>query len=136
MSNLFEPMKVEGVRIMGNGMRLLFDQPVAAKPVEKPKTPPENRKIIFAPDFSTVRWGPQAFHFVGKQRAIVAALKLARDEGYDCLSQAYLLEVAGSECSRVRDLFRGHPAWGSMIVHAAAIGGSLGGYTIADPPIE
>jgi hypothetical protein len=48
------------------------------------------------------------------------------------LSQETLLEVAESDCERLRWLFKGHPAWGTMIVSAIHFGGPLGSYKLAD----
>lgn len=96
--------------------------------------PPPAGKLVHGADFAAVKWGDQTFSFTPKQRLIVAALVRARRDGHLWLSQEVLLEAAESECGRLRDLFRGHPAWGVMVVSALDADGPLGSYRLADPP--
>ena len=81
--------------------------------------------------FSAVYWpGRGTFHFYGeKQQAVVAALWAARAEGTLELSQNVLLRAADSDGTRLHDLFRGHPAWGKLILR----GHSPGSYTLPPP---
>jgi hypothetical protein len=84
-------------------------------------------------NFSAVYWpGRGTFHFYGeKQQAVVAALWAARSDGTLEVSQNVLLRAADSDGARLHDLFRGHPAWGKLILR----GHSPGSYTLpkADP---
>jgi hypothetical protein len=81
-------------------------------------------------NFSAVYWpGRGTFHFYGeKQQAVVAALWAARAEGSLEVSQNVLLRAADSDGARLHDLFRGHPAWGKLVLR----GHAPGSYTL--PP--
>lgn len=72
--------------------------------------------VTHGADFAAVSWYGTLYTFTKKQRIIVASLWAAWEAGYHWLTQERLLEDAESDCSRLRDLFRGHPAWGTMIV--------------------
>jgi hypothetical protein len=85
-----------------------------------------------SPDFASVRWRGTLYTFSRKQRAIVAALWRAREQGYEWVSSETLLEAAESNGGRVRELFKGHPAWGVMIVSAVADGGTPGTYRLSE----
>jgi hypothetical protein len=82
-------------------------------------------------NFSAVYWpGLGTFYFQGeKQQAVIAALWTARDDGILEVSQAVLLRAADSDGTRLHDLFRGHHAWGALIVR----GPTPGYYTL--PPL-
>lgn len=86
--------------------------------VEAASPIPDAERVTHAPDYSSVNWYGKRFFFTGKQRVIVAALFQAREEGYEAVSQDSLLAVADSDSRRLRDLFKKHPAWGTMIVSA------------------
>jgi hypothetical protein len=87
-----------------------------------------SRGVRYASDYSTVRWGEESFSFSPKQRRVVQALFAARREGHD-IHQQGLLDAADSDASRLRDLFRDHPAWGTMIIG----GETLGTYRLVYP---
>jgi hypothetical protein len=53
----------------------------------------------------------------------------AREEGTLEVNQAVLLRAADSDGARLHDLFRGHPAWGKLILR----GHSPGSYTLPPP---
>jgi len=78
----------------------------------------DNDRATHAPDFSSVNWFGTVYTFSPMQASIVADLWRAWEDGYDFVGQQSLLEEAGSDCHRIRDLFVGHPAFGTMIVQA------------------
>jgi hypothetical protein len=83
----------------------------------------ENFSAMYEPGLGT-------YHFHGeKQQAVAAALWAARANGTLEVSQAVLLRAADSDGARLHDLFRGHPAWGKLILR----GRSPGSYTL--PPL-
>lgn len=84
-----------------------------------------------SPDCSCVIYRGQQYTFTRKQRSVIQALLQAREEGYDFLTQEALLELAGSDQLRLRELFRGHQAWGTVIVPGHECGGRLGTYRLA-----
>lgn len=83
------------------------------------------------PDYGTVVYGGKTYSFSLKQKLIVAALANARRQGFEWLDTPTLLEVAESDGGRVRDIFRGHPAWEVLIVPAVATSGRPGTYRLA-----
>lgn len=72
-------------------------------------------------DFARVYWPglePCEFRLSGKQRLVVEELWRAREEGEPAVAQGELLRAAGSDATRLHDLFRRSPAWGTLIVAA------------------
>ncbi len=67
-------------------------------------------------DFRSVRWHGEDFVFTAIQARIVSFLWAARDNGTPDLGYDTLLEKADSETKRLVDVFKKHPAWGTMIV--------------------
>jgi hypothetical protein len=91
--------------------------------------------IVFGPDFHSCRWGSKQFTFTEMQAACARVLWEARQRGTPDVSGKTVLEEAesamvDSERPRLRDLFRDHPAWRTMIVSA-----SKGTYRLADPMV-
>ena len=68
-----------------------------------------------SPDFRSVRCGP-LYSFSAAQAACIKVLWNAWKNGTPEVGDATILEAAESETARLSDVFRGHPAWGSMIV--------------------
>lgn len=66
-------------------------------------------------DFSAVRIGERHYTFTPIQRTVVKALWAEWERGTIWLSQATLQEEADTE-SRIVDLFKSHPTWGTLIV--------------------
>lgn len=92
--------------------------------------------IIPSPDLAAVSWYGTLYTFTARQRSVVACLFQARREGYHVLTQAFLLQRADSDGRTLRDLFKGNPAWGKMIVQARRYGGPVGCYRLAPAPGE
>jgi hypothetical protein len=81
-------------------------------------------------DFRTINWYGTKFKFTATQAAVVRELWAAKKNDTPDVSQARLLEAAGSDGRRLDDLFRRSPAWGVMIVQ-----GEMGGtYRLGDEP--
>jgi hypothetical protein len=68
------------------------------------------------PDFASCWWFGAYYTFTASQARAVAVLWAAWENGTPDVRQETLLESAGSESSRLDNLFRRHPAWGTMIV--------------------
>ena len=68
-----------------------------------------------SPDFRAVHWSGQDYIFSPTQASVVRQLWEAWEDGNGEVGQETLLEKAGSESSRLRDLFKDHPAWGNVI---------------------
>lgn len=73
-------------------------------------------------DFRSVVWDGVPYSMTGTQAAIVAILWAEWQAGTPEVSQAALLEGVGSLTARVRELFRGSPAWGTLIVSGSRKG--------------
>jgi hypothetical protein len=70
-------------------------------------------------DFRSVDWNGTQYFFTATQAAVVMALWQAWKNGTPVLSDETLIERAGlADNARLRDSFRDHPAWGTMIVEA------------------
>lgn len=81
-------------------------------------------------DGSRAEWpGLGAFAFGGeRQRRAVVALHEAWEDGRPDVPEQELMDAAGSD-GRARDLFRGHPAWRTLVVP----GERAGTYRLAEP---
>jgi hypothetical protein len=88
------------------------------------------RSATHSADFRTVNWFGRVYRFTQTQAAIVALLWEAREADAPDVSQAKLLETAGSESGRLIDLFRRSEAWGVVVVP----GDSAGTYRLGDEP--
>jgi hypothetical protein len=67
-------------------------------------------------DFRSVHWFGRDYYFTAGQAACVKRLWEAWEQGYQEVGQAAILEDARLFSERLVDLFKGHPAWGTMIV--------------------
>ena len=76
---------------------------------------PQVEEFRHSPDYATVIWKGQAFYFNRHQAACVRLLHKGWMNGTELLGGDYLLGALGS-ASRMSDLFKRHPAWGSLIV--------------------
>lgn len=85
------------------------------------------RNVRHSADFRSVHWSGEDYQFTATQAAAIKALWEAWEAGAPELSQATILERAGSETERLRDLFRDHPAWGVFVVS----GSSKGSYRLS-----
>lgn len=90
---------------------------------EEPRLLPLAAKIVRAlkptshgPDFASVLWHGTNYYFTASQSKVVELLWQARKRRSPALRQEYILETIGSDCSRLCDLFKEHPAWNVMIV--------------------
>ena len=79
-------------------------------------------------DFRSVNWYGQRYTFSAGQAAVVRLLWEAWQNDTPEVGQETLLDGAGSEGSKIADLFRDHPAWGQFVVP----GGSRGTYRLAE----
>jgi hypothetical protein len=69
-------------------------------------------------DFRSVRWYGTDYTFTATQAACIKVLWEAWEHGTPELGQAFILDAAGSESGRLRDVFEKgkHPAWNKLIV--------------------
>ena len=76
---------------------------------------PQVEEFRHSPDYATVIWKGQVFYFNSHQAACVRLLHEGWMNGTELLGGDYLLDTLGS-ASKMSDLFKRHPAWGSFIV--------------------
>lgn len=85
-----------------------------------------------SPDFRSLNWYGDPYKFSAVQAAVVKVLWEARDNGTPDVGQQALLEEAGSESTRLVDVFKRNEAWGIVIVP----GESAGTYRLGERPGE
>ena len=88
-----------------------------------PRLAPQRHSI----DFACVHWEGTHYSFTATQARIVRVLWGAWEERVPEVRQETLLESVGSESRNVADLFKGHLAWGTLIV----AGDSKGSFRLA-----
>lgn len=79
-------------------------------------------QISHSPDFRTLQWHSDTYHFSPTQARCISILFSAWERKHDAVSQETILTQAESDARRLRDLFRGHPAWGNLIVAGSTRG--------------
>ena len=78
---------------------------------------PNRSRATHSEDFASVNWYGDYFEFTPAQRGVVAALWEAWKQGTPAVSQEALVDAAGLDGNaKLKNIFRGHPAWGTMIV--------------------
>ena len=70
----------------------------------------------YSPDYASVTWRGRQFVFTGPQAAVVGNLHRAHEQRLGALNSALALEGSGREGARMSDVFKRHPAWGTLIV--------------------
>jgi len=95
---------------------------------EPPALPPARH----SKDFRSVHWFGTDYGFTPTQAACVKVLWAAWENGTPDLGQDTILEhpEVEAESKRLFDVFRDHPAWGTMIVK----GQTAGAYRLAELP--
>ena len=84
-----------------------------------------------ATEFETVHWRGQVYALTPKQRVVIACLWQAWESGHPFVGGHYLLERADSEQSKMSYVFRGSPAWRTLIVPGELRGGPADTYCLA-----
>lgn len=88
--------------------------------------------VRHGPGFATIVWKDgRTYSFGGRlQRAAVAVLWLAYQEGTPDVPEGMILKEIESETQELRQLFRNHPAWGELIQRSSLHGGPVGCYRL------
>jgi hypothetical protein len=88
---------------------------------------------VHSPDFRSVGWFGTVHSFTAGQARVVETLWNAWEQGTPDVGDETLLKAVDHEAppASLRNLFRNHPAWGTMIVS----GGSKGAHRLAEPEI-
>ena len=109
--------------VMESGQELTLPVPVLTvpKPEEDGGAPPVAAKAEPArhsDDFRTVHWFGERYTFNSTQAAVVRVLWKAWEAGTPGVATDTLLEEAGTSGSRLRDIFKGHTALGTLFVQS------------------
>jgi len=102
-----------------------------------PSQKEDHKQCYHSSDFRSVRWELRRFSFTPTQAACVRVLWEAWEKGTPELGQETILDQAGSNGSRLRDVFKSkkrkmHDAWGTMIVQ----GHSNGSFCLVLGPLD
>ena len=89
----------------------------------------EQPRAAHSIDFHSVDWFGRLYEFSASQAACVAVLWQAWENKTPFLGSHTIVERSGVQTKRLDLVFRGHPAWGVMIVP----GRCRGNYRLADP---
>jgi putative restriction endonuclease len=76
---------------------------------------PDATEARHSPDFRSVRWFGTLFTFTPVQAACVQILWETWTHDPPEVGQHYILENVGAESTKLSDVFKGRPAWGTMI---------------------
>jgi len=77
---------------------------------------PEIKDFRYSPDFHGIYWKEKIFKFNKSQAIIVKALFKAYLNKASHLGGTYLSELAGREGKQMKDIFKNHPAWKTLII--------------------
>jgi hypothetical protein len=101
----------------------------AAKDLIRDRAHASNVQMNHSPDFRSILWFGTSYSFTSGQAACVKQLWQAWQSGAPEIGQGVVLDNAGMESSRLVDIFKGHLAWGTVIVP----GGTKGAYRLQPP---
>ncbi len=68
------------------------------------------------PGFACLLWHGTLYHFTATQSKVIKVLYRAWKQGTPDVRWELLSEASGSDCGRLQDLFKEHPAWGNLVV--------------------
>jgi len=88
-----------------------------------------NKNANHAPDFRSVNWFGEQYSFTATQAACLKVLWNAWQNQTPEVGGETLLEQSGSEGNRVRDIFKNHSAWNTMILS----GNTKGTFRLVSP---
>ena len=88
----------------------------AAADVIEAREAKARRFLRESPDCAAVEWAGVRHEFDEHQSKVVARLWSRREDDEPYESGERLLALSGSRASSLKELFKGHPAWGVVIV--------------------
>lgn len=108
---------VRGQPVLGHVIEACRQCAILLSLLAESRRPKERPPARHSADFSCVDWFGTSYAFTATQAAIVTLLWGAWEDCVPDLRDAFLLEKADcGDTVRLRDVFRNHPAWGTMIV--------------------
>lgn len=110
------PVRVEPVDLLIKDREVArFEQEFGLSSNGTPQTPAVGRQVQHTADFSEVIVDGRTFRFRGVQIAIVRHLHESAEEGKPWVAGKQLLRAAGSQSTRLLDVFKRHPDWRDLI---------------------
>ena len=88
----------------------------AAADVREAREAKARRFLRVTADCAAVEWAGVRYEFDECQRKVVSRLWLRREDDEPYEIGGRLLAMSGSRCASVKELFKGHPAWGVVVV--------------------
>ena len=86
------------------------------------QTPPIDRLFSHSADYRSVSFRGTQLSFTPRQAQVIEMLHRAFMDGTPDIGKEFILEKLESPNSRLRDTFKGHEAWGSLIVPGSSRG--------------
>lgn len=111
----WDPALIKVIGMITERVKLESKLQPLTDPDDNPPTPPDPDTPLFSEDYRSGRWKDYRFTFLTKWAAVMEKLHANWQQGTPDLSKDVLLEAAGSDASELRDLFRGHEAWKTLI---------------------
>ena len=87
-----------------------------APPAPKSESSPEPQEFVPSPDYRRVDWRGKKFLFSPMQSHVVRLLHEEFQRGRGELGNTWVLERVGSHGKYLRDIFRRHGAWGTLVI--------------------
>jgi len=86
---------------------------VEKSPLNDNRSEEVEKSFSYSPDYRSVISNGKSYTFTSRQ---AQAVEILHKEGNPELGQEYILEKLGDTSKRLRDTFKGHPAWGELII--------------------
>jgi hypothetical protein len=109
------PVRVEPVDLLVTDSEMARFEQEFGLSGDSSEAPPQSRQLQHTADFSEVIVDGRAFRFRGVQAAIVRHLHDSALQGKPWVSGKRLLRDAGSQSTRLLDVFKRHPNWRDLI---------------------
>lgn len=122
-----DPVEVQIV--FRSGRKLVLHDPVFRAVPPRPAASDDGPLpgVTASPDYRCLNWHGTVFSFTEPQSCVVKMLVEATAKGVPDIGDKALLRASGSESTQLRDVFKDHPAWGTLIVE----GGTRGTHRLA-----
>ena len=73
-------------------------------------------RLLHTPDYTTVKWCGEVYHFTPMRAEVVRVLHNYQREGLDELRGAFILEHIESRSRSLSDVFKGSHAWRKLVL--------------------
>lgn len=115
-------------------MTMTVDQKRAKAEAERAADEKRRRFLRVTRDCAVVEWAGVVYEFDEWQRKVVARLWAVREDDEPYETGGRLLALSGSRLPSLRELFKGQPAWGLVVVPVPAVAKLEGCYMLGAIP--